>query len=76
MHPKLPTPSFEWLNHDDLGWISNVHVCGIVSPPELSSQTAIMYYFNNSLVTIVSTNVWYFFLRLNGISVGIIELKQ
>ena len=48
MHPKLPTPSLKWLSHDDLCWVPNVHVCCIVSPPELSSQTARMYYFNTS----------------------------
>ena len=48
MHPKLPTPSLKWLSYDDLCWVPNVHVCCIVSPPELSSQTARMYYFNTS----------------------------
>ena len=48
MHPKLPTPSLKWPSCDDLGWALNVHVCRVVSPPELSSQTARMYYFNTS----------------------------
>ena len=48
MHPKLPTPSLKWPSRGDLCWVPNVHVCCIVSPPELSSQTARMYYFNTS----------------------------
>ena len=48
MHPKLPKPSLKWLSGDDLCWVPNVHVCRMVSPPELSSQTARMYYFNTS----------------------------
>ena len=48
MHPKLPTPSLKWLCPDDLCWVPNAHVCYIVSPSELSSQTARMYYFNTS----------------------------
>ena len=48
MHPKLPKPSLKWLSGDDLCWVPNVHVCHMVSPPELSSQTARMYYFNTS----------------------------
>ena len=48
MHPKLPTPSLKWSSHDDLSWAPNVNVCPIVSPRELSSQTAQMYYFNTS----------------------------
>ena len=46
MHPKLPTPSLKWPSRDDLRWAPNVHVCRVVSPTELSSQTARMYYFN------------------------------
>ena len=48
MHPKLPTPSLKWLSPDDLCWVPNAHVCYIVSPSELSSQTARMCYFNTS----------------------------
>ena len=41
MHPKLPTPSLKWpSHHDDLCWVANVRVCHVVSPHELSSQTA------------------------------------
>ena len=47
MHPKLSTP-LKWLSLDDLCWVPNVNVCRVVSPPELSSQTARMYYFNTS----------------------------
>ena len=36
MHPKLPTPSIKCLSRDDLCWVPNVHVCRVVSPPELS----------------------------------------
>ena len=48
IHPKLPTPSLKWQSHDDLYWVPNVHVRHVVSPPELSSQSARMYYFNTS----------------------------
>ena len=48
MHPKLPTPALKWPSRNDLCWVPNVHVCRVVSPPELSSQTARMYYFNTS----------------------------
>ena len=48
MHLKLPTSSLKKRSCDDLCWIPNVHACCIVSPPELSSQTARMYYFNTS----------------------------
>ena len=44
MHPKLPTPSLKWLSHEDLCWVPNIHVCWVVSPLELSSQTARMYF--------------------------------
>ena len=44
MHPKLPTASLRWPSCDDLCWVSNEHVCRVVFPPELSSQTARMYY--------------------------------
>ena len=40
MHPKLPTPSLKWPSCDDLCWVPTVHICHIVYPPELSSQTA------------------------------------
>ena len=48
MHPKIPTPSIKWSSCDDLCWVPNVHVCLIIFPPELSSQTGRMYYFNTS----------------------------
>ena len=48
IHPKLPTPSLKWLSHEDLCWVPNIHVCRVVSPLELRSQTARMYYFNAS----------------------------
>ena len=48
MHPKLSAPSLKWPSRDDLCWVPNVNVCFVVSPPELSSQTARMYYFNTS----------------------------
>ena len=38
MHPKLPTLSLKWPSRDNLCWVPNVHVCRVVSPPELSSQ--------------------------------------
>ena len=47
-HPKLSTTSLKWPSRDDLCWVPDVHVCRVVSPPELSSQTARMYYFNTS----------------------------
>ena len=49
MHPKLPTP-LKWLSLGDLCWVPNVHVFRVVSPPDLSSQTARMYYFNTASV--------------------------
>ena len=42
IHPKLPTPSLKWPSRDDLCWVPNAHVCRVVSPPELSSQTTRM----------------------------------
>ena len=48
MHLKLPTPSLKWPSRNDLCWVPNVHVCHVVSPPELSSQTARMHHFNTS----------------------------
>ena len=48
MHPKFPTSSLKSLSDDDFCWVPDVHVFCVVSPPELSSQTARMYYFDTS----------------------------
>ena len=46
MHPKLPTPSLKWPSCDDLCWVLNVHVCLVVSPPKLTSQTSARMYYS------------------------------
>ena len=48
MHLKLQTPSLKLPSRNDLYWVPNVNVSRVVSPPELSSQTPRMYYFNTS----------------------------
>ena len=38
MHPKLPaSSSFKWPARDNLCWVPNVHICCVVSAPELKS---------------------------------------
>ena len=58
MHPKLPTPSLKWQSQvDDLYWVPNVDFCCVVSPRELSSQTARMFYFNTSECEKIETTI-------------------
>ena len=60
MHPKLPTPSLKWPSCDDLCWVSNVHACRVVFPPELRSETARKYYFNTSEYDKIEKNNLFF----------------
>ena len=60
IYSKLSTPSLKWPSYDDLCWLSNVHACRVVFPPELSSETARKYYFNTSEFDKIEKKTIYF----------------